>query len=125
MSHRRLLPAALIALALPAAASAQVSTSALEPVADPPAVSSQTGRQTGVVTYEGADGQQVIIRSYEPRPATTSPYRIDFAALDVNGDGYISRAEARANPTLSAEFDAVDSNRDGRLSREELAGWLR
>ncbi|MEN5061515.1 hypothetical protein [Luteimonas sp. TWI1416] len=121
----RLLAAVLGVAILPAVATAQVSTSALEPVGEPPALSSQTGRQTGVVTYDRADGQQVIIRSYEPRPATTSPYRVDFAALDADGDGYISRAEALAHPTLSAEFDAVDSNRDGHLSREELAGWLR
>ena len=45
--------------------------------------------------------------------------------LDTDGDGHISRAEARAHPTLDAEFAAIDVNRDGRLSREELAGWLR
>lgn len=52
-------------------------------------------------------------------------YRIDLDALDTDGDGYISRREARANENLSAEFNAVDANRDGRLSRAELSGWLR
>ncbi|MDR6992157.1 EF-hand domain-containing protein [Luteimonas sp. 3794] len=104
---------------------AQVTTSPLQQVDAPPELSSQSGRQTGVVTMDRDDGPQVIIRSFEPRSALSDQYRIDFTALDTDGDGYISRAEAKAHPALDAEFNAIDSNRDGRLSREELAGWLR
>ncbi|MET0328223.1 MAG: EF-hand domain-containing protein [Luteimonas sp.] len=115
--------AALVVTALPAAA--QVTTSPLQQNEAQPALSSQSGRQTGVVTYDRDDGQQIIIRSYEPRSAQTDTYRVDFTALDLDGDGYISRSEAKAHAALDAEFNAIDSNRDGRLSREELAGWLR
>ena len=111
------------AAAMPAAA--QVSTSPLQNVDAQPALSSQSGRQTGVITMDRDDGSQIIIRSYEPRSVEGAQYRVDFAALDTDGDGYISRAEAGAHSTLTAEFNAIDSNRDGRLSREELAGWLR
>ena len=52
-------------------------------------------------------------------------YRIDMAALDTNGDGRLSRAEARPNATLTAEFRAVDSNGDGTLDATELKGWMR
>ncbi len=114
----------LLALAA-APAFAQVTTSPLQQADAQPSVSSQSGRQTGVVTMDRDDGRQVIVRSYEPRSGQADQYRVDFAALDVNGDGYISRAEAKPHPTLDAEFNAIDSNRDGRLSREELAGWLR
>ena len=42
-----------------------------------------------------------------------------FRALDKNKDGYISRAEAKGNPTLSKKFKEADKNADGKLSRAE------
>lgn len=117
--------AGLLTLASASPALAQVTTAPLQQADAQPELSSQSGRQTGVVTMDRDDGRQIIIRSYEPRSAAGAQYRIEFAALDVDGDGYVSRAEARAHPALDAEFSAIDSNRDGRLSREELAGWLR
>ena len=104
---------------------AQVSTTPLEQRSEAPRPASPAGRQTGVVTLDRDDGQQIIIQSYEPRQVASAQYRIDFEALDTDGDGHISRAEARAHPTLDTEFAAIDVNRDGRLSREELAGWVR
>lgn len=42
-------------------------------------------------------------------------------AADADGNGLISRAEARERlPAIAAEFDAIDANRDGNLSPEEL-----
>lgn len=42
-----------------------------------------------------------------------------FNALDTNHDGYLSRAEAKANPELFKQFKAADKNGDGKLSRTE------
>jgi len=42
-----------------------------------------------------------------------------FHALDKNKDGYISRAEAKGNPTLAGKFKEADKNGDGKLSRAE------
>jgi len=42
-----------------------------------------------------------------------------FAALDKDKDGYISQAEAKANPELSKKFKEADKDGDGKLSRSE------
>lgn len=42
-----------------------------------------------------------------------------FAKLDKNKDGYISKAEAKGEPELSANFDKWDLNNDGKLNRAE------
>jgi hypothetical protein len=44
-----------------------------------------------------------------------------FAALDTNGDGSITQAEAEAGaPRLAEHFAQVDTNGDGLISREEM-----
>jgi hypothetical protein len=42
-----------------------------------------------------------------------------FKALDIDGDGAISKAEAAGNADLVQGFDRADRNRDGKLSRTE------
>lgn len=42
-----------------------------------------------------------------------------FRALDKNKDGYISKSEAKGNPTLYKNFKQADKNNDGKLSRTE------
>lgn len=43
-----------------------------------------------------------------------------FAALDINGDGVISRDEVAARPKLAKMFDKLDTNKDGVLSKDEM-----
>ena len=45
--------------------------------------------------------------------------------MDANGDGQISRDEAKTAPRLSQNFDAIDANKDGSLSRDEMHAWRR
>lgn len=89
------------------------------PPATPPAQSETTDH-----VLQGEDGQEVRLNEHPPA-SVVGDYSVDFDALDSDGDGYISRSEARANATLDAEFDGVDRDGDGRLSREELANWIR
>ncbi len=84
-----------------------------------------TGQVTHATRVQTAPGQaEVTVRSVQP-DSVIGDYRIDFTALDVDGDGFISREEAQANPALADEFNALDSHRRGRLTREQLAGWLK
>lgn len=48
---------------------------------------------------------------------STSP---SFEDMDQNGDGGITREEARATPGLESNFDRLDANADGVLTREEI-----
>ncbi|KGQ18906.1 hypothetical protein LF41_229 [Lysobacter dokdonensis DS-58] len=71
-------------------------------------------------------GAPVTVREHAP-DSVSSNYKVDWSALDKNGDGNVSRAEVRAsgNDDLAREFHVVDANHNGRLSKEEMKGWLR
>jgi hypothetical protein len=63
-------------------------------------------------------------------PATTPTSQsgaqsADYAKLDKNGDGNISKDEAKADPSLSAKFDALDTDKSGSLSTTELAAKMK
>jgi hypothetical protein len=59
----------------------------------------------------------------ETAAAEISRYQIEeeFRALDLNGDGYVSAAEAAGFRDVVIRFDRADRNRDGKLSRAEYA----
>lgn len=84
-----------------------------------PALAQETGRTT--LTDRGTP---VTVTSEEPG-SIRGDYHIDFATLDRNHDGFISREEAKANPTLEREFDALDTRHAGRLSKAQLEGWMK
>lgn len=44
-----------------------------------------------------------------------------FDSLDLDGDGYVSLAEAAGNEEVVKRFDRADRNHDGKLSRKEFA----
>ena len=44
-----------------------------------------------------------------------------FKSMDKNGDGFISKDEAKGTPH-AADFASLDKNGDGKLSPEEHAG---
>jgi len=47
--------------------------------------------------------------------------RADFAALDRNRDGHVSKVEALANQEVHKRFAAFDLDKDGLLSEDEYA----
>lgn len=83
------------------------------------------GAQTGQVEIAVAEGDTPIsVRSVQPDSVDASAYRIAFATLDTNADGFIDRDEAAVHPALNDEFKALDIKRRGKLDRADLAGWL-
>jgi hypothetical protein len=43
-----------------------------------------------------------------------------YSAMDLNGDGRLSLAEAAGNAEIVTRFDRADRNRDGKLTQAEL-----
>jgi len=52
------------------------------------------------------------------------PKNAGFNGLDKNGDGFLTRVEARGNPQLASNFKAADRNKDGKLNRAEYRAGL-
>lgn len=103
-------------------------SAASEPLREVPANVRSQPLADGQVTHEvhlatPVGEAPVTVRSIQPGSVVGS-YRIDFAALDTDGDGFIGREEAQANPALADEFDSLDTAHRGKLGREQLAGWL-
>lgn len=83
-----------------------------------------SGAVTHAVTLPPVAGESTVtVRSVQP-DSVVGQYRFRFEALDVDGDGFISREEAQANPALADEFTSLDATRRGRLDRAQLQGWL-
>ena len=119
-----------------AASSASAAGSVAREAATEAAAAAETARMAAGMTptppmdtippasmTSSAEAQVTVTSS--PPDSVVGEYRIDMAAMDRNGDGRLSRAEARSNATLTAEFAAVDNNRDGALDAHELKGWMR
>lgn len=56
----------------------------------------------------------------QPTPEQRQAMQARWNALDLDRDGFLSRAEVADTPALSASFEQLDANRDARLSQREL-----
>jgi hyperosmotically inducible periplasmic protein len=71
----------------------------------------------GLLASAGALAQHTASDAPPFPPATNA----NFAALDRNRDGYVSRIEAQADREISKRFAYFDIDNDGRLSEAEYA----
>lgn len=46
-----------------------------------------------------------------------------FTKADANGDGMLTREEAKAMPRVASHFDDIDANHDGQVSQEEIRAY--
>jgi len=46
-----------------------------------------------------------------------------FTKADTNGDGMLTREEAKAMPRVSSHFDDIDANHDGQVSMDEIRAY--
>ncbi len=70
-----------------------------------------------------------LVQAGEPvvpqEPAPADAPKIDFAELDADRDGNLSRQEALPTADLHASFDLLDVDRNQALSPTEFARWNR
>lgn len=87
--------AALAALMTSAAAFAQDPTPPAQPESSPPTTTDTTMATEGALP--------------------------EFTTLDVNGDGYVSKDEAKANASLTAKWADIDTDKNGSISSSEYS----
>jgi len=73
--------------------------------------------------FTDRDGTQVTLHSGQPAPNRYGPAP-DFAQLDANHDGGITREEAEAFTPLLNDFDHLAHHVD-RISQRQYTNWVK
>ena len=79
----------------------------------------------GVIATNGANNPGIARYQDSAAAGGTAPKGTEltagsYTAVDLNGDGRLSLAEAAGNAEIVTRFDRADRNRDGRLTQVEL-----
>ena len=59
------------------------------------------------------------------KPAAAQAKKYDFKAADSDGDGKISRAEAKKYGLTDAEFKKYDKDNNGFIEQKEVFDWIK
>jgi hypothetical protein len=79
--------------------------------------------QDRVIHTTAGDGSTATATSGQPKPNHYGPPP-DFAQLDANQDGVISRQEAEAYMPLFNDFDCL-AHHTGRIYKYQFENWVR
>src|SRR5262245_31143406 len=74
----------------------------------------------GVIAVNGADNPGVTRTQDAAAGSTVAEGGGPWTSLDLNGDGYLSLAEATGEARIVTRFDRADRNKDGKLSKAEF-----
>jgi hypothetical protein len=85
------------------------------------AIASAQDESTHSTTYQTDQGQLTV--NWGQPPAQAAGPAPDFAQLDSDGNGSISRDEASGYALLANDFIHADGNRNGAVSRAEYTRW--
>jgi hypothetical protein len=99
------------------ASGADTGASARQPGANPPGTASPGASRDTTTSTDRDTG--AAARSNPSGATGASGTKAGFERLDRNGDGFISRDEAKDAMELNTRFSELDKNNDGKLSREE------
>jgi hypothetical protein len=73
--------------------------------------------------FASAADVQTPVKAVEAKPIDA--LNIDFAAVDKDTDGNLSREEVQVDPGLATSFAMLDADGNGALSPGEFAQWAR
>ncbi|WP_368564370.1 EF-hand domain-containing protein [Pseudoxanthomonas sp. UTMC 1351] len=106
------------ALAMPLALAQETtdSSASAQTQTDPQTQDATDATSTDATSATGATTQS---SSQATGSASAQGGKQDWASLDLDADGMISKEEASANAGLSQVFDKADANADGKLEAAE------
>lgn len=58
------------------------------------------------------------------RSRVVQQVRDRFAKADTNGDGALTRDEAKAMPRVASHFDEIDADHDGKVTLAEIGRYM-
>lgn len=81
-----------------------------------------SGSNSTSTSFTTADGTTVQVNAGPGQIAPAGPAP-DFAQLDSDHDGSISRSEATGYSLLANDFNYADSSHNSTISKSEYAHW--
>lgn len=82
-----------------------------------------TNKDGQVTEAEYRDYAKTRMEQYREKAKTEMKARWDKA--DTNGDGMLSREEAKASPHIAKHFDEIDADKNGQVSEQEVADFMK